>query len=151
MARAGFQNLTATGFLLGRPYYLGFLVQSCARAGEVDEAFELIDQALAETEQTSERWVEAELLRLKGEWLTTHQRGGYARPEVYLEQAISVAQAQGARLLELRSIVSLCRCLGKHGRSAELRKLLMPICNSFQEGFGTPDLQDARLILSSLT
>jgi len=151
LARAGFQNLTATGFLLGRPYYLGFLVQSCARAGEVDEAFELIDQALAETEQTSERWVEAELLRLKGEWLTTHQRGGYARPEVYLEQAISVAQAQGARLLELRSIVSLCRCLGKHGRSAELRKLLMPICNSFQEGFGTPDLQDARLILSSLT
>ena len=41
--------------------------------------------------------------------------------------------------------------LAPQGRTAEARDLLRPVYGWFTEGFGTPDLRDARALLDELS
>jgi predicted ATPase len=47
--------------------------------------------------------------------------------------------------------VSLARQLGARVPNAEAHHLLAPIYNSFTEGFGTPDLLDAKALMNQLS
>ncbi len=46
--------------------------------------------------------------------------------------------------------MSLARLWRDHGRGAEARDLLAPVCGWFTEGFDTPDLKEARSLLEEL-
>jgi hypothetical protein len=50
----------------------------------------------------------------------------------------------------IRASVSLARLWRDQGRRAEARDLLGPIYNWFTEGFGAPDLKDAKALLEAL-
>jgi len=63
---------------------------------------------------------------------------------------LEVARAQNARLFELRAACSLAREWRDRGRLNEARAMLAPVYGGFTEGFGTPDLADARALLGSL-
>jgi predicted ATPase len=52
---------------------------------------------------------------------------------------------------KLRAAVSLARLQRVQGRRAEARDLLAPIYGWFTEGFGTPDLKEAKALLDELT
>ena len=52
---------------------------------------------------------------------------------------------------ELRASVSLASLWRDEGRHAEARDLLAPIYGRFTEGFGTPDLKEAKALLDELT
>jgi predicted ATPase len=65
-------------------------------------------------------------------------------------QAIEVARRQGAKMLELRAAASLARLWQQQGRQTEARQLLAEIYDWFGEGFDTPDLTEARLLLETL-
>jgi predicted ATPase len=52
---------------------------------------------------------------------------------------------------ELRSTVSLARLLRNTNRRDEARAMLAEIYNWFSEGFDTPDLKDARVLLEELS
>ena len=65
-------------------------------------------------------------------------------------QAITVAERQSAKLLQLRASVSLARLWRDQGKRAEARDLLGPIYNWFTEGFDAPDLKDAKALLDEL-
>jgi predicted ATPase len=67
-----------------------------------------------------------------------------------LQQAIRIAQAQQAKSLELRAAASLARLWGEQGRHTDARDLLAPIYGWFTEGFDTPDLKEARVLLDEL-
>jgi hypothetical protein len=72
--------------------------------------------------------------------------------EACFRQAIEVARRQGARWWELRATVSLYRLAGKAGAAgaasgAEARQMLADVYNSFDEGFDTVDLSEAREML----
>ena len=59
-----------------------------------------------------------------------------------------------ARLLadpELRAAMSLARLWQQQGKRDEGRRLLAPIYGWFTEGFDTPDLQEAKVLLEALT
>jgi predicted ATPase len=101
LARKGLGDHIAGGAHLNETCYLGLIAQCCERAGEVDEALVLLAKALESAEATGEHWFEAELHRLKGAWLTTHRRGDQEEAEAHLHRAISVAQGQNAKMLEL--------------------------------------------------
>jgi predicted ATPase len=58
---------------------------------------------------------------------------------------------QEAKLWELRAAVSLAWLQRDQGRRAEARDLLAPIYGWFTEGFGTPDLKEAKALLDELT
>jgi predicted ATPase len=50
----------------------------------------------------------------------------------------------------LRAAVSLARLRRDQGRRAEARNLLAPVYGWFTEGFGTPDLKEAKALLDEL-
>ena len=67
-----------------------------------------------------------------------------------LRQALKVAQAQGARLLELRAAMSLARLWRDQGKVQQARELLAPVYGWFTEGFDTRDLKEAKALLEEL-
>lgn len=73
-----------------------------------------------------------------------------AAEELY-RRAQSIAVEQEAKLWELRAAASLARLRRDQGRRAEAGDLLAPVYGWFTEGFGTPDLREAKALLDELT
>jgi predicted ATPase len=71
--------------------------------------------------------------------------------EACFQQALTVAQHQHAKSLELRAAVSLARLWQHQGRRADAHALLAPIYGWFTEGFDTADLQAAKALLEDLS
>jgi predicted ATPase len=127
---------------------MALLARACEIAGQREEAEILFDDALQIVDRTGERWFEAELCRLKGQLLL-----GQGHPEAAEElyrKALSIAEEQEAKLWELRAAMSLARLRRDQGRHAEARDLLAPVYGWFTEGFGTPDLKQAKALLDEL-
>jgi predicted ATPase len=148
-ARQAFADY-ATAMRSGRTSDLAELAYCCERAGEVDEALELLDRALEESNATDERWSEAEIHRLKGQWLLTHQPTRLAEAESSYQRALEVARGQEAKFWELRAATSLARLWRDQGKHTEARNLLAPIYNWFTEGVDMPVLKEAKALLDEL-
>jgi predicted ATPase len=146
-ALAAFGRAGSTG--AGRPHTLGELAAALAGVGRDEPARAFIDSALAFSEQTSQSYWDAELLRLRGELLLRHP-SGYDEGERALRQALEVARKQRARMLELRAAVSLGRLLLDRGDRDEARSTLAGIYAAFTEGLDTADLAEARALLDQL-
>ncbi len=101
-------------------------------------------------EATGERWLEAELHRLRGEALLARAPAEEAAAEAAFQRALAIARQQGARWWELRAVTSLARLWQCQGRAAEAYALLTPISDWFTEGADTPDVQGARALLAAL-
>ena len=114
----------------------------------------MIDETLAQMNKNGEHWREAELVRCKGE-LLIQWRGNHAESvaaaEAAFRQAITIAQRQEAKALELRAAVSLARLWQSAGSVREAHQLLTPIYAWFTEGFDTPDLIEASLLIKALS
>jgi predicted ATPase len=133
---------------VSRPYMLAVLASANADVGKSGEALELLKDAFAQTEVSGERWWQAELHRLRGRLLVA--RGQHDESEACFRRAIEVSSGQRSKLLELRAATSLARLWSDQGRNAEARELLAPIYDWFTEGFGTPDLKEAKVLLDVL-
>jgi len=145
----GFDAYRATGAALALPQYLGLLGDALTQAGMRSDAKSLLDNALAITEQTGERCQQAELHRLKGE-LALKDGEAPAIVEAHFLQAIVTAKRQQSKAWELRAAISLARLYRGQDRHAEARELLGQSLDGFTEGFGTPDLRDAKALLDEL-
>jgi predicted ATPase len=130
------------------PFFIGLQAAACEIAGQVHEPLVLVDEALQIASQTGERWFAAELHRRKGQLLL--RQGHTQSAEEFYHKAIIIAEEQEAKLWELRAAASLARLRRDQGRNAEARALLAPVYSWFTEGFGTPDLKDAKLLLDEL-
>jgi len=104
---------------------------------------------LAQARAHNERWWDAEVHRLRGEFLLM-QGADASDVEAALLRAVSIARAQRARSLELRATMSLARLWIAQNRSDDARRQLSDLYAWFTEGFETPDLQAARLLLAHL-
>jgi DNA-binding SARP family transcriptional activator/predicted ATPase len=139
----------ASSARLRLPYYLSLLAQVYLKAERAEEGLVTIDEALSEAHTHNERWWDAELHRLRGEFLLIHGADA-SDGEAALLRAIEIARAQQARSLELRATMSLARLWSSQGRLDDARGRLLDMYNWFTEGFETPDLQAARLLLARL-
>ena len=148
LLRSGSIAYRATGAAAFMPYFIAFLASACEIAEQIGEALTLLDDALQIVERTGERWFEAELNRHKGRLLL--QRGNAETAEELYRKALSIAQAQEAKLWELRAAVSLARLRRDRARRAEARDLLALVYRWFTEGFDTPDLKEAKALLDGL-
>ena len=150
LALSDFDAVGAAGQEGFRSYYTGIIADMCRAAGRVDEGLAMIATALDLAATQDSKWALAELNRIKGE-LMLAQGQPAAAVEACFETAMAVAREQGARLWELRGAVSLARLRQSQGRLAEGRAALAPILDWFTEGFDTPDLQDAKALLQTLS
>ena len=110
----------------------------------------MIQEGLDAVEATGERWFEAELYRLRGNFVRSLPRGGDRRAEQDFETAMRIAASQGAKLLELRAATSLARLWTERGWRKEARELLAPLYGWFTEGFDIADLKHAKTLLDKL-
>jgi class 3 adenylate cyclase/predicted ATPase len=149
LLRSGSAAYRATGAEQWRPHHIALLAGACEISGQIEEAVTLLDDALHIVERTGERWLEAELNRHKGQLLL--RQGHTEAAEGLYRKALSVAEAQQAKLWELRAAASLVRLRRDQGRRAEARDLLAPVYGWFTEGFETPDLKEAKALLDTLT
>ena len=138
-------------YLFLEPLRLVLLAEAYGRAGQANEGFGVLEEALVTAERTGERWYDAELYRLKGELMLQPSGSGVpsAEPEAEAEpcflRAIDIARSQGARLFELRAAMSLARLRQRQGKEACPQ--LGEVYGWFTEGFETKDVQEARALL----
>jgi predicted ATPase len=101
----------------------------------------------------SEGFYGAELHRLRGEFLLRRKAAedGRREAEACFQQALAIARRQQAKSLELRAAMSLTRLYQSQNRAAEARPMLAACYDWFTEGFGTPDLQEAKALLRQLS
>src|SRR2546423_43555 len=147
--RGSIADFKASGARLRLPYYLSLLAQVCGKAGRVEEGLVSIDEALSEARIHNERWRDADVHRLRGEFLLLHGADA-SDGEAALLHAIEIARSQQARSLELRATMSLARLWISQNRSDDASRRLKDVYTCFTEGFDTPDLQAARLLLAQL-
>jgi predicted ATPase len=125
--------------------------ETLGRAGQIADGLAAVGDAIARSEQTQERWLIADLLRVKGELILLRRAPGTAAAaEDHFQQALDWARRQGALSWELRAATSLARLWGDQDRIDEARELLAPMYDRFTEGFDTADLKAAKALLDTL-
>ena len=167
--RQGLAARRATGTELIRPHLLAQIAEALSKAGQTEEGLRVLEEALAVTDRTGERYYEAELYRLKGELLlmqstsralsraAARRKATESKPaeviqvEQCFHQSIQIARHQQAKSLELRASMSMARLYRDQGRHEKARNLLSPIYCTFSEGFGTVDLREAKALLDDLS
>ena len=132
------------------PYYLGVLGTAYVRGRRPVEALPLLTDAFDRVGETGERWFEAELHRRKGEVVLCLSEADRAEAEGCFRKAMAVAQAQGAKLWEIRAATSLARLWAERGERTQARDLLAPVYGWFTEGFETQDMKQAKALLDEL-
>jgi predicted ATPase len=110
---------------------------------------DLLTQALKRVTRTGECWFEAELHRLRGEYLLADRAGESAAAEFCFQHAAAVAREQGTKTWELRAATSLARLWAERAKRQKAHDLLAPVYDWFTEGFDTRDLEDARACSTS--
>jgi predicted ATPase/DNA-binding response OmpR family regulator/class 3 adenylate cyclase len=148
LCHQGMVQLRAIGANCWLPRYHALLAECHQQAGDFERGSQAIASALQGLEITRERIWEAEIYRLKGDFLL--RAGDLEQAQACFLNAISVARRQRARLLELRAATSLAPLFAQCGKSAKARQMLAKAYAWFTEGFDHADLQQARAVLETL-
>jgi class 3 adenylate cyclase/predicted ATPase len=140
-----------TGARLWLPMFLALEAEAHAKAGRSEVALQAIEQALAVSDETGERWAVAEVLRTKAGLLLAHDPATADEVENLLIKSLEIARRQQALCWELRTSCDLARLWQRRGRGKDALKLLRSIHGQFTEGFETPDLKAAKALMEGLT
>lgn len=129
-------------------YMLALYADGCMKHGRLAAADAALTEALALVRDTGECWSEAEVHRLRGELAS--RLGAAASPAASecFRQAARVARRQGARLLELRALVSLAGDCEARGEHAEVIRMLTPLRAFVERAAGLPVAAAAAAILA---
>jgi len=138
-----------------------FLARCCGILQRPDLGLEMIDESIAATEKTEQRTWEAETWRVKGELTLQNAvhsrvfneglRAAKSEAEQHIRKAIEIARRQGAKIFELRAIVSLVRLLSRSEQGRTVGAMLAEAYGWFTEGMDTPDLKEAKALLDELS
>jgi len=146
---AGFDELGESLPAFDHVKFQSDIAETLGRAGQIADGLTVAEQAIERCEQTNQRWLFAELLRLKGD-LMLRKESATTKVEDCFREAIDWAHRQGALSWELRAATSLARLLRDQRRGAEAIAIIKPVYNRFTEGFGTTDLANAKALIDDL-
>ena len=130
-------------------YQYAALGEAYTKTRQFADARQALGLGLSIAQKNDECCHEAELRRLMGELLLA-ESSDHAGAEAYFHLAIETAQRQKSRAWVLRSTVSLARLWQQQSRIDEARDALAAIYGTYTEGFTTPDLADAKVLLNQL-
>jgi TOMM system kinase/cyclase fusion protein len=130
-------------------YGNAYLIDGCLRAGRIDHGMRVVDESLAGSSGSSVSLYEPELLRLKGDLVAA--RAGHPEAAIaYYEEAIAIAQEQGAVYYELRAATSLASARAALGDRARARACLAEAAAKMREGHDVPVYVEAAQLLAEL-
>jgi predicted ATPase len=149
LLRQGIASRRAIGTKESGLQYHVMLAEAYKTGGQTEAAMRVLAEALAMIGACEERYYEAEVYRLRGELLLEEGERFEVAEESFL-QALYVARQQGAKSLELRAVVSLCRLWQQRDRRLEAHQMLTDLYSWFTEGFDTLDLREAKALREAL-
>lgn len=139
-----------TGSRLAISYFQALLAELYCQIEDYEQANKTIDAALQEAGTSGECLFEAELYRVKAVAITAENPDDAGTAQQCLQKAISIAQRQKAKSLELRAATKLCDILMKNGDLNTAKQLLDEALGKFSEGFASKDLHLAKRLSQSL-
>ena len=150
LLRAGFDEPAAAGSV---PRLFTFLMaEALGRAGQIADGLAAIEEAIVRSERTEERWLIAELLRVKGElFLLQGATGAAAAAEDHFRQALDWARRQGALSWELRAATSLARLLRDQVGPPRRQRFSRRSTIGLPRVSTTADLKAAKALIDGLT
>lgn len=138
------------GSKLNVPHFAHYRAEINAGLGRIEEGLADLEMERQHAHDSNEKYTLPELHRLRGEFLLQQSRDNTTAAENEFRQAIELAREIEARSWELRAATSLARLLKQQDKHDDARDVLLGIYNWFTEGFGTPDLTDAKSLLAEL-
>ena len=133
-----------------QPYKLALLAEAYRQVGQTAAGEQALVEALRLVNTNGGHPWEAELHRLRGEFLLARTADQHSAAETCFQLALDVACNREAKSLALRAAMSLSQLWQRQGKRAEAQKLLTEIYGWFTEGFSTADLQEAKALLEEL-
>jgi len=120
--RLGIASYRRTGAQIAVPQLLSQLAESHLELNQLDEGLAVLQEAIDTAEHNDERFWEAELVRLQGDFLLAGKASEGRIVERY-QAAVDIARRQGAKSLELRGLMSLVELRNHADDRAQLRSL----------------------------
>jgi class 3 adenylate cyclase/predicted ATPase len=143
--REGVAMLSKLQYRLLEPLTQTLLAELEAQCGRTEIGLKLLDEQLAETHRSGERWFDSEMHRMRAKLLLLRGPSEIAEVEKALTSAIEVAQAQQTRAFELLATSSLARLYQATNRDRAARELLLTLSSqSTHEG---PEFEEVQRIL----
>ena len=142
--------LRENGYELYRPQLSLRLAEGFAKTGEGELACSTICEAVSWAETRNRILNSIDLLRVKGEILTSISGQDAIEGETSLLQSLQLARERSLLSLELRAGISLARLWADRAQQEKALGLLDPIFNKFSEGFQTCDLVAAANLMQQL-
>jgi hypothetical protein len=139
--------LRRTGARAQLPFLLTLFAEALLAMNDWQAGLHEIEAASTLMAETGEFHVAAEVHRIRGRLLC---EGGDGDAEPHYMRALEVARSQGARLFELRACRDLAQLRRGQGRMREACDPLAAVYGGFTEGFDTPDLIEAKVLLDAL-
>ncbi|HEX2222160.1 MAG TPA: adenylate/guanylate cyclase domain-containing protein [Candidatus Limnocylindria bacterium] len=124
------------------PQVLALRAEACALAGRTVDALATVEEASALAGEGS--WDSAALKVQRADVLVS--MGDARGAEPWLRRAVEEARGAGIRMIQLKAATRLARVAPTDGDPSPTA-LLRELFDSFTEGFGTPDLLEARALL----
>jgi tetratricopeptide (TPR) repeat protein len=126
------------------PNVLGLRAEACRMAGRTADATTVLDQAIALA--GTDRATTSGLLVQKGDLFVSLRDAQAAVP--WFQRAMDEAERAGARSVQLRAATRLAR-LATGANRIDATAALRTVFDTFTEGFETPDLLEARALLTT--
>jgi predicted ATPase len=139
----GVQGIRATGAWMGLPYLMGLLGETFAAAGDLNRALEVLDQAIANANQSGSHFLLSEIVRTKAEVVVQGKDYDANEVEALFRCAIEIATRQNAALPALRAATGWARLLTRRRRKAQARIVLEPYAQLISSLAGSPDAASA--------
>ena len=143
-------DLHEDGYELYRPQLSVTLAEGLAKTGERELAYSTICEAVSWAETRGRVLELIDLLRVKGEILTSMSQQDAGEGEACLLESLQLARERGLLSFELRVGISLARLWAGRAQRSKALELLDPIFDRFSEGFQTRDLVEAANLLQQL-
>ena len=158
LMRDGLARYLEGGHGLSQVHMRTALAEALGKAKRWEEALATLAEAMSIATATGEAYFEPEAYRLRGEVMRVvaaeqHESALESRleeAEASVREALMMARQQKAKSLELRAAMSLCRLQRDRGHVTDGSRLLTNLLGSFTEGFDTPDVRDARALVTEL-
>jgi predicted ATPase len=148
--RRGIELLREQNVLLADGLVKIALAEAEARAGDVDRALAILDEALATCERIGHRSFEAELHRARGQMLLKRYPANPAPAEEALLTAIAVSKPQTTRSFQRRAALPLAKLYQSTDRPADAHAVLAPALEGFSPSLEMPEIAEAMLLSARL-
>jgi class 3 adenylate cyclase/tetratricopeptide (TPR) repeat protein len=145
--RRGWSLLHENDCYLCEPFWGMQVAVASAEAGQRETGLEILRELIAWAEQTGQHWLDAELHRVRGEFLLRDGPPNVSAAEDAFNRALEIARSQQTKTFELRSALGLARLYIMDGRAAAVSELLAPVLVDFGTGQDLPEINEAEELL----